>query len=319
MLRSLQAGRALAALMVLGFHLGPTVKHYFGAAPFFLPFGHAGVDFFFVLSGFIITAAHRGDVGRPGRLGRFLWKRFVRIYPVYWIVFLAAFAAAYRFVDLSVPAFLHALLLTPTGVAPVISVAWSLQWEVIFYLLFGALIVHPLLAAAGLVAIFATGLPDAPLYLGLFLAGALAALAADRYPKLPGRSLAAVGVAIFAAACVHDVLTGVKPTAWLGAGAAVAIVGLVCAERAGHVWGGQRWLQLLGDASYSLYLIHYPLISAGCKVATALGLRGDTWGMVMYPVLLAAALAAGVGLHLWIEKPLIRRLNRRWQAEPLPR
>lgn len=316
MLRSLQAGRALAALMVLLFHLGPTVRHYFGAAPLYVPFGHAGVDFFFVLSGFIITAAHRADVGRPERLGRFLWKRFVRIYPVYWIVFLAAFAGAFRLVDLSPAAFLHALLLTPTGVAPVISVAWSLQWEVIFYLLFGALIVHPLLAAVALVGVVASGLPEAPMYMGLFLAGVLAALVADRPERLPGRSLAALGAAIFGLACVHDVLSGVKPTAWLGVGAAVAIVGLVRAERAGHAFGGGQWMQLLGDASYSIYLIHYPLISAGCKLATALGLRGPAWGMAVYPVLLAATLLAGVGLHLAVEKPLLRRLNRRVQARP---
>lgn len=312
MLRSLQAGRAVAALLVLGFHLGPTVRHYFGAAPLYLPFGHAGVDFFFVLSGFIITTAHRDDVGRPARLGRFLWKRFVRIYPIYWVVFLAAFAGAWRIVDLSVPAFVHALLLTPTGVAPVISVAWSLQWEVIFYLLFGALILHPVLAVAALAGLLFSGLADAPLYLGLFALGALAALAVGRYPRLPGRALAAAGLAIFAAACVQDVLSGVKPTVWLGVGSALLIAGLACAERAGRVYGGQRSLQWLGDASYSIYLVHYPLISVGCKLAVALGLKGEGGGMVAYPVLLVAAVLAGVALHLMVEKPLIRRLNRRW-------
>lgn len=314
MLRSLQAGRAIAALMVLGFHLGPTVQHYFGAAPLYLPFGHAGVDFFFVLSGFIITTAHRGDVGQPARLARFLWKRFVRIYPVYWIVFLAAWAGAFRIVGLSPAGFVQAMLLAPTGVAPVISVAWSLQWEVVFYLLFAALILHPLLGVAALAAVLAAGLSDAPVYLGLFAAGGLAALVAGRGPKLPGPALAAVGVAIFGAACIQDVLTGVKPSLWLGIGAAVAILGLACAERAGKVYGGQRWLQLLGDASYSIYLVHYPLISAGCKVAVALGLRGESAALLVYPVLLAAAVLAGVGLHLAVEKPLISRLNRRWQA-----
>ena len=57
-----------------------------------LPFGglflfaHAGVDFFFVLSGFIIYRVHRGDIGSPHRLSRYAWRRFVRIYPTYWII-----------------------------------------------------------------------------------------------------------------------------------------------------------------------------------------------------------------------------------------
>ncbi|MBL8278856.1 MAG: acyltransferase [Pelomonas sp.] len=311
-LRSLQACRAIAALMVLFFHLGPTVQHYFGTAPLYVPFGHAGVDFFFVLSGFIIMSAHRADVGRPERLQRFLWKRFVRIYPVYWLVFLVAFAGAFRILDLTPSAVAKALLLVPTGIAPVISVAWSLQWEVVFYLLFATLIVHPLLAVAAVLAVLATRLPGGPMYLSLFAAGVGAALVVERWPRLPGRVFAAVGASVFAAACVVDALTGAKPTAWLGAGAAVMVAGLVRAERAGQVIGGQRGLQLLGNASYSLYLVHYPLISVGCKLATALGLHGESGAWIAYPVLLVAAVLAGVGLHLAVEQPLIHRLNRRW-------
>jgi len=44
MLQSLQAGRAIAALMVLCFHLGLAIQHYFGASAFLAPFGHAGEE-----------------------------------------------------------------------------------------------------------------------------------------------------------------------------------------------------------------------------------------------------------------------------------
>ncbi len=56
-------------------------------------FGHAGVDFFFVLSGFIILHVHAGDIGRPVRLGHYLQRRFTRVYPFYWVVFLLALLA----------------------------------------------------------------------------------------------------------------------------------------------------------------------------------------------------------------------------------
>lgn len=312
MLLSLQAGRAIAALMVLCFHLGLAIQHYFGTSLFLVPFGHAGVEFFFVLSGFIITSAHRGDIHQPRQIGRFLWKRFARIYPIYWIVFLVAYAGAYRIVNLSPGELIRALLLIPADSAPVISVAWSLQWEVVFYGLFAALILHPALGVAAFVAALFCW-PDGALYLALFLVGALCAVVDRRRLALPGRTVALLGAAIFVSACMYDVITGFKPTPWLGLGAAVLVLGLVSAERAGHVFGGHPALLLLGDASYCIYLVHYPFISAACKAAMWLGLRGQTWGWVLYPVVLSGAVLAGVALHRWIEKPLLGRLNQGWR------
>ncbi|MGQ3050315.1 MAG: acyltransferase family protein [Roseateles sp.] len=309
MLRSLQAGRAVAALMVLCFHLGLAIKHYFGVDLFLVPFGHAGVDFFFVLSGFIISLAHRGDIHQPRQFGRFIWKRFARVYPIYWIVFLVAYAGAYRIVDLSPGDLVWALLLIPANSAPVVSVAWSLQWEVVFYGLFGALILHPILGLAALAAVLLCW-PYGTVYLALFLAGALSALVDQWRPTLPGRTVALLGAAIFISACVYDVAMGHKPTLWLGLGSAVLVLGLVSAERAGHVFGRHPALQLLGDSSYCIYLVHYPVISAACKAAMWLGLRGQTWGWLLYPVMLSGAVLAGVALHRLIEKPLLGRLNK---------
>ncbi|KQV86555.1 acyltransferase [Pelomonas sp. Root1237] len=316
MLQSLQAGRAIAALMVLCFHLGLAIQHYFGVSAFLAPFGHAGVEFFFVLSGFIITSAHRRDIHQPRRIGRFLWKRFARIYPIYWIVFLAAYAGAHGIVNLSAVELVRALLLVPAESAPVISVAWSLQWEVVFYGLFAALILHPALGLAALAAALFCW-PDGTVYLALFLAGALCAVIDQRRLALPGRTVALLGAAVFVGACVYDVTTGLKPTLWLGIGAAILVLGLVSAERAGHVFGRHPALQLLGDASYCIYLVHYPFISAACKAAMWVGLRGQTWGWVLYPVMLSGAVLAGVWLHLWVEKPLLGRLNKAGTSDAL--
>lgn len=314
MLQSLQAGRAIAALMVLGFHLGLAVKAYFGVTAFLLPWGHAGVEFFFVLSGFIVTMVHRCDVDQPGRLGHFLYRRFVRIYPIYWIVFLAAYAGAYRIVNLTPGEVLEALALVPAPTAPVISVAWSLQWEVVFYLLFGAFILNRWLGVLGSAAALAW-LPGSGTYMALFAGGVLCALIDQRRRLLShGLPMAVLGALVFAGGCVFDTFTGVKPTLVLGLGACLLMLGLVAAERSGRAWGGHPLLQLLGDASYAIYLVHYPLISAGCKAAMLLGLQGTGWGLTLYPVLLLASVVAGVGLHRWIEKPLVARLNRQWRA-----
>src|SRR5580693_2362423 len=84
----IQILRAVAAVSVICFH--ETVRavqllnHTLLANAF--AFGVAGVALFFVISGFIIFTVHRNDIGRPEMLRPYLIKRFIRIYPIYWIV-----------------------------------------------------------------------------------------------------------------------------------------------------------------------------------------------------------------------------------------
>ena len=82
-LESLQVGRGVAAFMVLLFHsqvfmlnVHPESRfaHMFG-------FGRTGVDFFFVLSGFLMVYVHRRDFGMPRRIGVYAYKRLTRITP----------------------------------------------------------------------------------------------------------------------------------------------------------------------------------------------------------------------------------------------
>src|SRR5882762_1925446 len=150
MYKSIQACRGLAALQVVLFHLGGILAapKYFGLPGFgraFI-FGDSGVEFFFVLSGFIITWVHRRDFGKPAALPAYISKRLIRIYPTYWTIFLSVFLLAWTSPALrsGLPAtpglLLRSLLLVPqdptvaggTG-APVLIVAWTLQYEMIFY------------------------------------------------------------------------------------------------------------------------------------------------------------------------------------------
>lgn len=308
MLQSIQASRALAALMVVLFHLGLVIEKYFGASPVSVPWGRAGVDFFFVLSGFIIATAHWEDIAKPERLGRFIWKRLVRIYPIYWIVFLTALAGAYRLLNLSFNEVVQALLLTSTGGIPVLVVAWTLQWEIVFYAIFGALIVHPALALVFLGMVLLS-LPASTTFIPLFLAGVMCAWADRRQIGLPWPTISLIGVFVFAGACVFETVNGTQPTILYGVGAAMLILGLVRGERVGKTIGAQPLLQILGNASYCIYLIHYPFISVACKTAIAIGLGGKRWSLVVYFLSLIFVLLTGVLLHLFLEKPMLLWLN----------
>jgi peptidoglycan/LPS O-acetylase OafA/YrhL len=354
MYHSLQACRAFAAIMVLLYHAGGIVASgaYFGEPGFAVPFafGGAGVEFFFVLSGFIICHAHRRDIGQPQRLGNYLRKRAARIYPTYWIVFVAVLALALALpqtrasVSHDVLTLAKAALLVPldktvvggTG-APVLGVAWTLQYEMMFYAFFALLVVHRGLAAVlvlAFAAAWALAGPAATLafpgafvlrnYTWLFLLGMGVAMACARW-RLPlpvARRAAVMGALAFAAIAAfniadpqllesHKILLYGIASAWL-------VFGLVQAENQGETRMTHPLLQLLGNASYALYLIHYPLISLLSKILVAVGL--PAWGLAGafagFVLLVGAALAAAVAFHLLIERPLAARLSRKPAARP---
>src|SRR5215467_10665260 len=77
--------RALAALLVLGMHTEQNVPSGLDAVLPFFARGYLGVDFFFVLSGFIITHVYFASLASPSRgaVQIFLWHRFIQLYPVH--------------------------------------------------------------------------------------------------------------------------------------------------------------------------------------------------------------------------------------------
>ncbi len=139
-LLTLEAARFIAALCVAVNHTVAfsefvghgTVLHGFDLPP--IP----PVLFFFVLSGFVIQLSHGGDTGKIERIPHYLWRRFCRIYPLYW---LSICAEVYFLWSLSSPSYLwqNATLspLTPYQFPELNPPAWSLRFEVAFYCLFG--------------------------------------------------------------------------------------------------------------------------------------------------------------------------------------
>src|SRR5438309_1115865 len=91
-IRSLQALRGVACLMVLFLHAGnwePSAHPDTLLLSWARPFGWAGVDLFFVLSGFIITRTQDRHLGRPAAVGSYTGRRVWRIYPIYVTTWLA--------------------------------------------------------------------------------------------------------------------------------------------------------------------------------------------------------------------------------------
>lgn len=140
-LETIEAARGIAALAVVFFH-GNASAAFIGARTFeWLSIGEHGVDFFFVLSGFIIFFVHYQDIGRPGGSRDYLLKRALRLFPILWIV-VGGWAVLRTAVGQppSLETLGTSLLLYPSTAEPAPLVVWTLRHEALFYLAFLALI-----------------------------------------------------------------------------------------------------------------------------------------------------------------------------------
>jgi exopolysaccharide production protein ExoZ len=316
-IKSLQAGRAIAAIAVVAHHSCIAIADFIGGMPAVLQrilnYGYLGVDFFFVLSGFIIYYSNRNMPDRQGWSARYAANRFTRIFIPYLPIGMGM-AFVYTLRPDSVGAqrgwgWFPTLTLFPAG-SPALSVAWTLQHEVCFYGIFwlllrtGQLLPGALLWAAS---IFATNLfttaPIIPLDLiNLeFLFGIFAArcFLDDRIQTGPPWIMPGF------IAIITFFLIGERNTSIIfGFGLACLLVPLVRAERAGKLDAGP--FLLLGSASYAIYLVHCPLISLSIRLSAMIGAG---W-LPTLVALLAASTVAGVAYHLLIEAPAIR-LSRR--------
>ncbi len=317
-LLSIQYLRAVAALAVAAFHAAQWVKLNFDV-------GAAGVDIFFVISGFIMWRSTEGTGVRPLE---FLRRRAVRIAPLYWVVTLGLAAAAllfpWRFPDVQ-PTWGHVLQSlafiqhrNPAGLPfPILAPGWTLNYEAVFYLIFAACLLIPparrlLVLTCALLSLGLGGFFYLPAYEMLanplileFLAGVLLAklMATDARPSrgagwlMLGAALAWYG----AMALFQSEWDFWRPLFW-GMPALLLVAGLVAIETEGGL-PRVRPLLALGDASYSLYLTHPLVIGA---VAVTMGARLP-W--LFIPVSLALSCAVGWLCWRLFERPVTRTLN----------
>jgi exopolysaccharide production protein ExoZ len=338
--------RALAALAVVWHHLQTEMAAGLGW-PHLGFAGRAGVDVFFVISGFIMFHTTQDH----SRSTLDFWKdRVIRIAPLYWLATLAATSLFWLGVHpgdikaLSVTDVIEDMLFLPHYRAdldtyPALDVGWTLNYEMFFYFLFGLtfFLKSQAKALAALTAVFIAGavavhfhapMPHAvsvwlePITLEFAAGGALALLYRRNFSvsagtqRIAGLALLFVG---FAALGWFGVRDG-EYMSWFyelralefGIPATLIVAGALLLERSGSV-ARSPFLLLLGGASYAIYLVHHVIVEYLVKAAAAV-LPVPGAGPILVPVAIAMfVLAAGAGIaaHLWIEKPITRLLKRR--------
>jgi peptidoglycan/LPS O-acetylase OafA/YrhL len=333
-LNLLQVYRGIAALLVVMVHLNIMSVKSLNQVTFFNLFhgGWSGVDYFFVLSGFIMVYVHRSAIGKKNQLKAFLVKRAVRIYPIYWIITLTVwclFLVIPGFAnnqDLSWGNVIRSLLLIPQKDDFILEVGWTLTYEIYFYLLFSIAIwlkpKHsvPLLSAWLLVTILhyrkivqfpedffwlETVFGDMNLELVL---GCLAAYIVIKY----NNNISKYRWILFAIANLgYFILVMLASWGKLGFGRipsfGVVAALLIIAATSIDLKDSPKipyLLIFLGEASYSIFLTHLPVISAITRIVQKANL-GKYFDGFFAPALLAVfAVVFGCIFYSLIEKPL---------------
>lgn len=341
----IQLMRGIAALLVVFHH---SLEESRAAAPHlasdaFIRFGACGVDIFFVISGFIIYNVTYGrSQTNPERPGTFLLKRFLRIFPLYWICLALTLALwgsghFFRSAHVDLPVFLSAVFLLPFRVQ-LFDVAWTLVYEMYFYYVFAATLAlrNARLSVAVTVGVIASVIGLAQLLPpGTFRAEMSNPIALEfafglvlshfvkspllrgkwiRYMWLPALVLFAIASTVAPSSGTAELQNGVRFWAW-GVPALLIVASFIATPFGENLL--TRLFLVLGNASYSVYLTHpFVMIALAFLLKGRLAASGvaAAWGLAMTAV--AASLALGLLAHYWIERPVLARLRRRFELSP---
>lgn len=337
-IHSIQLLRAVAALLVVLFHGQEAfAKHLtqpaFASESYLFAFGAVGVHIFFAISGFIMVVTSHSAGGYDA--ARFFRRRLSRIYPIYWLcvgLYLLVHALLAEPYNLDAATVVRAALLWPGDAAAIIGPAWTLSFEMFFYLCFGLAMLagleRGLLILGGVFVIAiasslvfppqnaAWGLATNALLLEFVAGTAIGWLyVRDRLPLRAGLAIFSAAIALFAAGIAWGFDRLPSVLIW-GMPSTLLVLGIVCLE---HRYGASRFVRragALGDSSYALYLIHILVISCAVRVAEVV-----PSGMLPEPAVAAfliAPLCVVVAelLHRRVERPMLGFLNRRKKAFP---
>ena len=334
-LANVEGARGIAAVLVLLYHAARHIKGDSGQLPFggISQFGHAGVDFFFVLSGFIIMHVHHKDIGTPASLDHYAMRRMTRIIPLYWVALAVTIVMICAAPTHNYPTLSHILqdvLLLPTT-DTIVGVAWTLQHELMFYVFFALLIINRQVGVIGLgvwggaIALtmlsqhswesIVLGKVSSPYNL-LFFMGMVAAYI-QRHHKVPTPMILVLcGTALFLAfgmlenkGCVDGYAASARFA--YGLSATLVLLGLVESECRQRLKVGGLIL-ILGRASYSIYLLQFIIIGVIWKVLVAVRLNISLTPEINYLILVAAGAGGGVLASVFIERPLMVAARRFW-------
>jgi exopolysaccharide production protein ExoZ len=329
----IQIFRGIAALMVVIHHTYGSFTYYHHINVPLLKYaasvGKYGVDFFFVLSGFIITYTCFKYGNKVKEIKNYLFNRFVRIYIPYWPIGIAMVGLYLHFSSISngnrTISWITSLFLFPDG-NPALSVAWTLVHEILFYALFIVFFVskkawswfvliwvliilysnvYPKHFSSSLIYTFASNY-NLEFILGFILAYSLKkGFRINYYVTL---FAAIFGLALF----LFLTYFNIKTIPFLN-NIVFAVVGMLVIKLAVCYWDKKvrstNLFMLMGNATYSIYLVHNPLQAFLIRL---LPVSNHSYTLFYGELILLIVICCVVGFlyYLVFEKLMITKIKR---------
>lgn len=320
--------RGIAALAVVFFHFTTRFDELFRgypAASISMPYGHYGVNLFFIISGFVIFMT----LDRTKQPMDFVVSRFSRLYPAYWTAIVLTFVITHqlglpgKLVGVETLVVNFTMVQALLGFHHVDGVYWTLEVELLFYtgmfLLFRLGRLHQihavllLLLALRMVNVFLEwrfgfGIPwtiyrlSILRYIPWFALGICIYLVSRRAPGESLRAHALTAGTALASLALGDSL--------MLAGLALVLASIVLAAALGRLGFLRLWpFVWLGSISYPLYLLHENIGWSVRLRLHELGLSTDLAILIM----LALVLAMSTALTRIVEQPAMRWIRDRYK------
>lgn len=331
---NIQALRAVAALWVALHHAFPHYIAMGGHSPALVAagkLGFAGVDIFFVISGFVVALTTTDKPRGKASAVRFIRNRAARIYLGYWPFLALMFAINFSYSPATLPStplLQSVLLLEPKDHRNILPVAWSLTYELYFYALFIPLLwcptqrlAHYVLAVFLLILFRNLCIPLKPFspirfftspFLLEFCAGALLYYYRAFFLKRQHGMIALMGIAGGFAVGVHYGFTSGPKRVYSFGIAACCLVWLFLLLGTHPLCRAPKPWARMGDASYTLYLCHLPLLDlfAFTGLRDFLSRQPALVIELSFLLLILGIMGFSMACHAWLEAPLYRRLRQ---------
>jgi peptidoglycan/LPS O-acetylase OafA/YrhL len=355
-IENIQALRGVAILLVVFAHIMAIEQKYGGGdgiLPDFFALGVSGVDLFFVISGFVVVTAMRWRFRQPLAAAQFFYNRASRIYPLYWLYSLVVLGVYLLRPEMVNAAqghrvnILESFLLLPQNLLPLLNVGWALIHIMYFYLAFTLILFGPERQLPKLLVVWALAVVFGNLaYRSIVHAGPMANVKLITHPltlefiggcmvarlihggnRAHGVKILVLGtVLLLAGMSLYQAwFPGAIPKGWLRAALfglpyILVVYGAVALEiDSARLF--PRFLNFVGDASYSIYLSHVLVLSVIGRAWNVFSMRGPFDNIIMILFAVIVVIIFGRGSYRIVEVPILsftRRLRSSFKIDSPP-